>query len=418
MVTIRHAALVVIVLAVAVFSGFCGKGPSLAAGERPSSPPTSVADRPSNSGEILHRTTNFLLEAPSSDIARKVGEAAERLRRQLAIQWLGQELPPWPERCHIQIQIGLSKGGYSKFSFDKGKPPSQTMSLSGSVEDILADTLPHEMTHVILANRLRRPFPRWADEGAAMLAEGDATKLSYDLRLRKILATSERAISVRRLFAMEDYPADYVAFYSEGFSVSRFLLESGGRQKFLEFIEQGLRDGWDQAIQTHYHFRDLEELEKAWMIITKPSFQRNYAIELAIKDRQADGSWKILCQSCLDAPEGKPVTFFSGSKVLRPQSTEAYPVGYSVRMRAIASKGARTILEARVEKCEAFELEDGQFESQKEGLVTIDEVNLGNPHKIIFAKDPKGQDKTIVELSLREAKENARPKKVIANAME
>ena len=42
-----------------------------------------------------HVTPNFEVEAPTDEIAQKVGAAAEHSRRQLAIEWLGEELPNW-----------------------------------------------------------------------------------------------------------------------------------------------------------------------------------------------------------------------------------------------------------------------------------------------------------------------------------
>ena len=40
-------------------------------------------------------TTNFLVEAPTPQIAQQVGQMAEYYRREKAIQWLGHEMPPW-----------------------------------------------------------------------------------------------------------------------------------------------------------------------------------------------------------------------------------------------------------------------------------------------------------------------------------
>jgi len=36
---------------------------------------------------------------------------------------------------------------------------------------ILKRVLPHEVTHAVLMLHFGRPIPRWADEGAAVLAE-------------------------------------------------------------------------------------------------------------------------------------------------------------------------------------------------------------------------------------------------------
>ena len=52
------------------------------------------------------KTTNFVVSAPTPEVARKVGEAAERFRKQIAMEWLGKELPRWSARCPIRVRVG------------------------------------------------------------------------------------------------------------------------------------------------------------------------------------------------------------------------------------------------------------------------------------------------------------------------
>lgn len=84
--------------------------------------------------------------------------------------------------------------------------------------------------------------------------------------VRQILNTPGRAIPLRRLFALKDYPSDVMALYAEGYSVANFLVGSSSRQVFLAFVAHGMSpQGWDSAVQTHYRYRSVEELEQAWM---------------------------------------------------------------------------------------------------------------------------------------------------------
>jgi len=57
-----------------------------------------------------HRTQNFVVSAPTPQMARQIGEAAEEFRRDLAVQWLGSELPRWAEPCPITAQVGQRLG--------------------------------------------------------------------------------------------------------------------------------------------------------------------------------------------------------------------------------------------------------------------------------------------------------------------
>src|SRR5262249_45251975 len=117
-------------------------------------------------------TTNFVVEAPNAQLAQQAGQYAEQYRKEKAIQWLGQEMPPWPERCPIKITVTMGgAGGATSFAFDRGRVLGQTMHIEGSVERLLNSVLPHEVTHTVFAYHFRCPVPRWADEGGAVLSD-------------------------------------------------------------------------------------------------------------------------------------------------------------------------------------------------------------------------------------------------------
>ena len=63
---------------------------------------------------------------------------------------------------------------------------------------------------------------------------------------------------------LTQYPPDVMVLYAEGYSVVEFLVGQSNRKVFLAFIAQGMRDGWDPAVQAHYGYRSVEELEEAW----------------------------------------------------------------------------------------------------------------------------------------------------------
>jgi RNA polymerase sigma factor (sigma-70 family) len=212
-----------------------------------------------------YETTNFVVTAPTAQAARRIGRAAERHRRTLARRWLGQELPAWGERCPVQVKLtAKGSGGASTFRFAGGKVASRSMVLEGSLEQILADLLPHEMTHVVLADWAGSPIPRWADEGAAILAESPPAQERQGRALRTVLAEG-RAIPLRLLLGMRDYPKDVVALHTQGHSLAGYLVRLGGRRKFLAFVAQGERDGWPRAVRAHYGHASVEELERAWL---------------------------------------------------------------------------------------------------------------------------------------------------------
>ena len=115
-------------------------------------------------GSVLaagYRTPNFVVEAPTDLLARKIGDAAEQYRHDLAVEWTGRPLPRWSRPCPITAQVAplLGAGGATSFVFDAGEVFGWTMTIQGSEERILDSVLPHEITHTIFASHFRRPLP-------------------------------------------------------------------------------------------------------------------------------------------------------------------------------------------------------------------------------------------------------------------
>ena len=70
-----------------------------------------------------YRTPNFIVEASNEGLAHRVGLAAEKYRRELAVVWIGKEMPDWSEPCPITVQVEpyLGAGGETSFVFDRGE---------------------------------------------------------------------------------------------------------------------------------------------------------------------------------------------------------------------------------------------------------------------------------------------------------
>lgn len=213
-----------------------------------------------------HRTANFEVTAPTKEIARRVGEVAERSRRKAARFWLGKDAPAWPIRCPVRVTVSLKgSGGASTFAFDGGKVIRHSMEVEGTLDTVLTSVVPHEVTHAVLAHHFGRPVPRWADEGAAVLSENTPERSRHAALVRRIMSEKQRAIPLARLFALTGYPRDVIALYAQGYSVARFLVEQKGRKTFLAFVSDGLDRGWNSAARRHCDFDDVSALEAAWL---------------------------------------------------------------------------------------------------------------------------------------------------------
>lgn len=213
------------------------------------------------------RTQNFIVSARDPSFARQVAEAAEQYRAELAFEWLGRELPAWPEPCPITVQDGphLGAGGATSFSFDRGRPFGWTMNIQGSRERLLDSVLPHEVTHTVFATHFGQPVPRWADEGACTTVEHSSERAKQHQLLLQFLTTN-RGIPFNKMFRMTEYPHDIMPLYSQGHSVAQFLVAQGGRRQFINFVGRGMtRHDWDAAVDEFYGFQDLSDLQLTWV---------------------------------------------------------------------------------------------------------------------------------------------------------
>jgi hypothetical protein len=211
-----------------------------------------------------HRTTNFVVEAPTAEVARTVGEHAEVCRKAIAVHWLGKEMPDWRSPCPVKVKLTRGEaGGVTSFGFAEGKVSDQTMKVEGRLDRILASALPHEITHTVFAAFFGGPMPRWADEGASLLSEDLRERRRHDQIADDLLAR-RGDWPLSRLFRVEEYPSDLMGFYGQGYSTARFLVEMGGPPRFLQFVKDGSTTGWDAAARRYYGLADVRELDRAW----------------------------------------------------------------------------------------------------------------------------------------------------------
>jgi hypothetical protein len=216
------------------------------------------------------RTTNFIVTAPTPEIAQQVGQWAEFYRREKAQLWLGQEMPTWPQPCPLQVQVTMDgPSGATTFQYDmdqyrRGVVREQHMQIKGPLDRLIYSVLPHEITHTVFAYYFRCPLPRWADEGGSVLSEDDLERERHDKIVRQFL-NSGRQIRLRSLFPMREYPRDVICLYAEGYSVVDYLVKRSDRQKFLQFVAHGMTYNWDHAARTFYGHNTVEELEEAWL---------------------------------------------------------------------------------------------------------------------------------------------------------
>jgi hypothetical protein len=213
-------------------------------------------------------TANFRVTAPSTRIARLVADVAERTRKDMALTWLRKELPRRPEPCPIAVTVShQGSGGATSFDFTGGKVFAD-MHVEGELDRLLADIVPHEVTHTVLADHFKSPLPRWADEGVALLSESGEEGSRHTQVVRDTLNEGS-GLQLKVLFAARDFPRNVMGFFAQSYSVTKFLVERKDCPTFVRFITDGMKDGWEPAAKTHYGFASVNELERAWIAALK-----------------------------------------------------------------------------------------------------------------------------------------------------
>ena len=224
-------------------------------------------------------TPNFRVHCCTSpERLRELAESCERLKARTQTMWLGESSTSWQPRCEVVVHATVGTycrtlgpgsertSGCSTVRLDKGRVAERRIDLRSDAEGWLSETLPHELTHVVLADRFtERRIPAWADEGIAMLAESP-DKLQRRLNELRGVVAAGRTLGLRQLVSLENGPTSEAraAFYGQSVTLAGVLLERGTPQQLIQFVEAGQRDGHDKALLDVYGVESWSALESEW----------------------------------------------------------------------------------------------------------------------------------------------------------
>jgi len=253
-----------------------------------------------------YRSPNFVVSAPTVEVAEQVGLAAEKYRQELAIEWTGKPMPNWSRPCPISVQVGahLGAGGVTSFVFDHGEVFGWQMEIQGPLDRLIDSVLPHEVTHTIFASHFRRPLPRWADEGACTTVEHDSERKKQQKLLVQFLQTG-RGIAFSQMYVMKEYPRDILPLYAQGHSLSTYLIAQGGKHRFLEYVGEGMdTDDWIATTKKFYGFESLADLQSQWLDWVRRGSPKLEGKERMLAGNGAGGRPVVIRGQSPDGPNG------------------------------------------------------------------------------------------------------------------
>lgn len=245
----------------------------------PARPPDAASSPTSPDGQwLVHETPNFRIFHHSPELAARAAQAAESVRFTQGKRWTSPASSRnWNPKCEVYLYPEAkvfskmtgqpeTSPGFTTMAANGGKIVSRRVNLRADHPRLLSAILPHEITHVVLADLFPdQPIPRWADEGMAVLAEPPAELRSRSAELNAPLQEN-RVFAVADLVAL-DYPEakDWSTYYAQSVSLTRYLVEQGEPRDFIRFLQVLQRSGIDAALRDTYKINDLAELQNLWL---------------------------------------------------------------------------------------------------------------------------------------------------------
>jgi hypothetical protein len=226
-------------------------------------------------------TASFIVRSHSTGVdADTLGQHAEAMRKSLAALWLGEKKSEssWTPRCEIVVHAqrasylkatgaaGVATSGSTLVRFNQGKVVSRRIDLLADRASRPFETIAHELVHAIFAERFPGAAPpRWAEEGAALLADTQTKRAAHERDFKQALRNGT-AFRVEDLVRMNDYPPPtrFAAFYGQSLVLVDFLTKLGEPGDFVRFVDRSIAVGHHEALRDVYGISSPERLQELW----------------------------------------------------------------------------------------------------------------------------------------------------------
>lgn len=233
--------------------------------------------QPAGGWQVAHTHHFRVFHKLDKASADRVARVAEHTRQVQGSRWLGGRAVPWETKCDLYVHLtgneysqatGVppSSPGHSTVKVEGGRVSHRRIDVHSDDPNMMAGVLPHETTHVVLAGNLGSGLvPRWADEGMSVLSEPQ-DRIERHTRQMSKLDQEGGLFPLKQLLELRDYPEQgrVGAFYAQSVSVVQYMAGLRGHQVFAQFLKDGMNQGYDAALQTHYGVRDWREMDKGW----------------------------------------------------------------------------------------------------------------------------------------------------------
>ncbi len=220
-------------------------------------------------GHVYNKNFSILTPSQTSDeeaqaFAEKLLQQAEKYRKTLASDWLGEELPVGAGRTIINVAFS-NKDSALTWPIDNRRRKCHMLYLSTSPERALGSALKHEMVHVIMATRFGQGcgLPIWLEEGIASRYD-DQSRISKRRAIANWYAQTEQWPNITDVLGRQKISTRDTSAYAIAASVTNFLLSRADRRTLVIFGAEAAATNLEAALRKHYQIRSTHELQIAW----------------------------------------------------------------------------------------------------------------------------------------------------------
>ena len=215
---------------------------------------------------------NFIILTPpkpseeaAAAFAKRLLAKAEQYRKEIALEWLGEELPPSIGQVMINVRFTADGDSGLTWAKDHAERNFHAMYLATAPEHLPEGLLAHEMAHCILATKFPYPrrLPAWLDEGIASRYD-DAERVAIRQRITAWYVTSGQWPRLAGVLAAEKVHSDDQAAYTLAATLTQYLLSRGDKRLLLRFGQLTQDVGLDRALVECYGIKNASELESQW----------------------------------------------------------------------------------------------------------------------------------------------------------
>jgi len=212
-------------------------------------------------GAGLAYNDDFIVLAPNQSLADGVLAKASAFRREIALEWLNEEIPLGVGRTVIHVQLSeRDKGLFLPIDSPDRKMHKMWIQTTESKID---STLRHEIAHLVMTTNFPDRLPAFIDEGIACRYD-DANRKEIRRKITKWLLQRGGLPRLQSLLEEQNISTDSQTTYTAAASLTEFLLSKGKNSTLLSFAVAGQETGWNKAVKSHYAYDSVDALQVAW----------------------------------------------------------------------------------------------------------------------------------------------------------